>query len=131
MTDSIRQEKIKAAHALMNENKYVEAMPILEALSKEFQESRNVLMLSALCNQNLGNIDQAETLFKRAVARAPKHEKASMGLFFLYHDEGRFGDALRELLRFQEVSFSQDYKEMKDRIIQEWGSVDKYLSAQD
>jgi hypothetical protein len=60
----------------------------------------------------LGDQAAREAHFCEAVAIAPKYDLASSGLFFALFAQDRLGDALRELVRYLRLKYSQLYAEM-------------------
>ena len=68
----------------------------------------NAILANAL--NSLGQVDEAEHLFKKAVSLAPKSEKFSLGLFHCLWAGAKQEEALEEMKRFLSLVDSEEYQ---------------------
>jgi hypothetical protein len=72
--------------------------------------------------RDLGMLDRAILLCRRAAELAPRSERASLGLFHALWDSERFDEALEEIKRFQLLTnwSCQDYLDIMAEIKEKW-----------
>jgi Flp pilus assembly protein TadD len=68
----------------------------------------NATLANAL--NTLGEVDEAERLFKQAVSLSPRSEKVSLGLFHCLWGRGKQDEALEEMKRFLSLADSDEYR---------------------
>ena len=66
-----------------------------------------------------GKLPAAAAAFRVATERFPKLEIASLGLFRTLWRQSKRDAAFEEIKRFQSISFSQDYQDIVDGILQD------------
>jgi tetratricopeptide (TPR) repeat protein len=67
--------------------------------------------------KSLGEIDEAECYFKRAVELSPTSEKTSLGLFHCLWSQGKEDEAFDEMRRFIRLAKSDEYQALLDAIL--------------
>jgi Flp pilus assembly protein TadD len=72
----------------------------------------SALFAAVLANalNQLGEVDEAEQLFKTAVSMAPNSERFSLGLFHCLWGQGKETEALEEMKRFICRADSEEYR---------------------
>src|SRR6266542_3075194 len=88
------------------------AMQILTELAVEEPESPAILAVLGDVCWEMRLLDEAATVFKRAIALAPKLEAVSLGLFHCLWDSGKREEALDEAKRFMSLADSDDYRKI-------------------
>ena len=92
---------------------------LLELLEKDPQSTRILAALGLVCYE-LGALDEAVGVFKRAVELSPALEGVSKGLFHSLWKLEKRVEALEEIKRFQTISDSEDYREILKEINEKW-----------
>jgi predicted Zn-dependent protease len=77
------------------------------------------LLAAVLANAlaSLGEMDEAERYFQRAVGLAPKSEKVSLGLFHCLWGQGKTDAAFEEMKRFECLAHSPEYQAILNGIL--------------
>jgi len=96
-------------------------MQILSELAVEEPESPAILAVLGDVCWEMRLLDEAATVFKRAIALAPKLEAVSLGLFHCLWDSGKREEALDEAKRFMSVADSDDYRKIAKEINEKLG----------
>ena len=113
MNESIRN-RFDTALRLRDEERYVEALELLESLRKE-PIDEPALLAGVYCQ--IGNIylfqlerpSDAESAFRSAISRTPQSELCSLGLFHSLMRQKRVEEALAEMKRFLTDNSSEEY----------------------
>src|SRR5437667_11989925 len=88
----------------------------LMELAKEEPESTAIwAVLGDVC-WDMRLLDEAATIFKRAIALSPKLEAVSLGLFHCLWESGKREEALDEANRFMSIADSGAYREIVNEI---------------
>ena len=101
---------------LRNEERFGEAVQILDQLLRMNPISASVHAIRADTLWDLGRLAEAITAFQRAVELAPKSEMASLGLFHTLLESGDELRAIAEMDRFLSISDSDEYKGIAQRL---------------
>src|SRR5687767_3902407 len=129
MTDLLGAE-FDSAMKLRDEGKYAEAIRVLEALITDRIDKR-WRMVAVLCQ--LGNIysfhlkepAKGATYFLRATRLKPSSELSSLGLFHSLLNQGKVGEARKEMKRFMASYRSKEYELFLKEVSEGTGSPEK------
>lgn len=91
------------AVALINEGRYEEALNELSSAGKQFGPHPDVLTYVGFANRKLGNYEQAEDYYKRALTIAPNHLGAIEYYGELKVERGDISGAKRHLARLEQL----------------------------
>jgi len=92
---------------------------LLELEKKDPQSTRILAALGLVCYE-LSHMEEAVSVFQRAVEISPTLEGVSKGLFHSLWKLERQVEALEEIKRFQTISDSEDYREILREINEKW-----------
>lgn len=111
MTEEFRKQfseavKLKESGQLESAKKI-----LLDLAEKDPTSTRTLAVLGDVC-WDMGVLNEAANVFKRAIELAPTLEAVSLGLFHSLWKLGRREEALDEIKRFQAISDSEDYREI-------------------
>ncbi len=95
-----RENRLNKANALVQRKLYKNAEEILTALYKEIPKNAHVLSLLAISEKKIGQLENAETHLKEAIALEPGQWMLHNNLGVLLFDKGKPVDALKS---FQEA----------------------------
>jgi tetratricopeptide (TPR) repeat protein len=96
------------------------AKNLLVELAEKDAQSIRILAALGSVYYDMGNWDEAVSVFKRAVELSPALEGVSKGLFHSLWKLGKQVEALEEVKRFQTISDSEDYREIVKEINEKW-----------
>jgi len=95
------------------------AIRVLRALAADFPKQAAAYLIIGDILWDEGRLPESAAAFRVATRRFPKLEIASLGLFHTLWRQSKTKAAFAEMKRFQSISYSQDYKEIVDEILQE------------
>ena len=120
--------RANAAIDLRKQGKFSEAIEEFESLCEEYPDNIRLKSLRADTYSLAGELTRSIGLFREVVALQPELELGgSLSLFHRLWKDSRFEEAFEEMDRFQSVSFSQDFKGIKEEIVEKWGSLEAFL----
>jgi predicted Zn-dependent protease len=96
------------------------AKKMLLDLQEKDPQSTAVLAVLGDVYWDMGLLEDAVGVFKRAIQLSPTLEAVSLGLFHCLWKLGRRVEALEEVKRFQCISNSEDYTEIVKEINEKW-----------
>lgn len=96
------------------------AKKMLEDLAEKDPKSTVILATLGQIYYDMGALEEAVKVFKRAVELSPALEGVSLGLFHSLWKLGSQVEGLEEAKRFQSISDSEDYKEIIREINEKW-----------
>jgi tetratricopeptide (TPR) repeat protein len=114
------EAKIIEANKLFDAGQFESARKIFLDLSEKDQQSTRILAGLGLACMEMGALDEAVNVFKRAIKISPTLESVSKGLFHSLWKLERRVEALEEIKRFQTISDSEDYTEIVKEINEKW-----------
>lgn len=119
----------KKAEQLLLEGKNIEARDLLSkaAMYDPNVYSANVHELLADVNQNLGNVNNAITEYKRALEFNPKLPSATWNLALAYKDAGLYDDAVNCTKRFLALNPAPQFRDQATRFLTD---IDRFKQAQ-
>lgn len=104
------ERRMYAEAANLSENgRLIDAIPILEQLAYGRPDCAIFLAVLANAYWEADRIQDAERWFRLAVLARPTWEASSLGLFHCLWEQGKKEEALDEIKRFMEISYSDEY----------------------
>ena len=94
------------------------AIQILRTLVSDFPTKPAAYLIIADILWDESKLPEAAAAFRVATEHFPKLQIASLGLFHTLWRQSKTDEAFEEMKRFQSISFSQDYKDIVDEILQ-------------
>jgi tetratricopeptide (TPR) repeat protein len=114
------EAQMSEANKLCEAGQFESARKIYLDLSEKDPQSTRILAGLGLACMGMRALDEAVSVFKRAVELSPALEGVSKGLFHSLWNLERRVEALEELKRFQTISDSEDYTEIVKEINEKW-----------
>jgi predicted Zn-dependent protease len=113
------KSRFESANRLRKTGDAEGAIRVLRALVADFPKQAAAYLIIGDILWDEGRLPAAAAAFRVATTRFPKLEIASLGLFHTLWRQSKTDAAFAEMKRFQNISHSQDYKEIVDEILQE------------
>lgn len=88
-------------------------------MEKDSKSTAILAVLGDVC-WDLGELENAVSIFKSAVELSPALEAVSLGLFHCLWKLEKRMEALEEIKRFQSISDSEDYRRIVKEINEKW-----------
>jgi predicted Zn-dependent protease len=110
--------RFKSADHLRKQGDTIGAIKILRDLISDFPKNPAAYLIVGDIFWDQGELSKASTAFRVATKHFPTLEIASLGLFHTLWQQSRTNAAFEEMKRFQTTSFSLDYKEIVDEILE-------------
>jgi predicted Zn-dependent protease len=104
------KKRFSEAVKLKNRRQFEAARTVLLELSGQDTKSKVILATLGDVHWEMGALEEAACVFKRAIELDPKWEPVSLGLFHVLWQLGRRVEAMKEAVRFQSISDSADYR---------------------
>jgi tetratricopeptide (TPR) repeat protein len=114
------EAQMSQANKLHDAGQFESARKIYLDLAEKDPQSIRILAGLGLTCMEMEALDEAVSVFKRAVELAPALESVSKGLFHSLWNFERRVEALEEIKRFQSISNSEDYEEIIKEINEKW-----------
>lgn len=108
--------QVERAGVLRETGKTAEAMDLLTRLSEEEPQWPAASLVMGKILWDMGRLEDASVVFDRAIQASPKLEIASLGKFHTLWEAKRHEEALSEIRRFQNISFSSDYQDILENL---------------
>jgi tetratricopeptide (TPR) repeat protein len=114
------KKQYSEAVKLHEAGQFESAKKLLLDLAEKDPKSTAVLAILGHVCLDMGDLDGAVSIFKRAVELSPTLEGVSLGLFHSLWKLEKHVEALEEVKRFQSISDSEDYREIVKEIKEKW-----------
>ena len=112
------KSRFKRVNQLRKKGDPSEAIKVLRSLVADFPKKAAAYLVIGDILWDEGRLPQAATAFRVATNLFPKSDVASLGLFHTLWRQSKTDAAFQEMKRFQKISFSQDYKDIVDEVLQ-------------
>ena len=103
------EEKLNSAMQLRKEEKYSEAIKILELLSQRKPKLAATFAMLGATYWDIDDLKKAEVALREATRINAKSEKASVVLFHVLWGAGKHEEAMEEMKRFCSLQYSEEY----------------------
>ena len=106
------------AYALEEQGQHDKALELRERLAQRYPKNERITIVVGRSLAFLGRVEEAESVYRKAIFMFPYSELASLQLFHFLWDTKRSDDAFNEMKRFQSISHSDDYLAIVKEILE-------------